>query len=383
MDKKRFGKKLAQLRTDRGFSQSELAAALGLTNKSISKWETGTSLPGIETLADVAVLFELSLPALIAALEGDNDHVRVLGLAGTAAKTAIAASVIRDHLERMGWHVASACEFGAPKPEALTYPNLGERSLAVLFASELAAENAAIEWIRAQGGDAPGAVIAESPLPLFETLLGKDAFTRASLANGLSPEELATRYAGIISCGDTNAAKRQAMSLLLGSSAACCETKARNFLVRRPQLEPLRQRANAVIDTENIVFLQARQNDKHGVIERERRGTTRFFYFRQSKENAHDLAEEQISAHERETLLTFADQMLSPVSRTTLNIAHDNHVLALRFYDCYPFSAVLDADMPAGSQPELPPYLTLVREITASNSFTPLRIAFDLAHGRL
>ena len=138
-----------------------------------------------------------------------------------------------------------------------------------------------------------------------------------------------------------------------------------------------------MVDTENIVFLQARQNDKHGLIERERHGITRFFYFRQSKENAHDLAEEEISTHERETLLTFADQTLSPVSRTTLNIAHDNHVLALRFYDCYPFSAVLDADTPAGSQPELPPYLTLVREITASNSFTPLRIAFDLAHGRL
>ena len=39
-----FGNKILELRTQIGLSQTELAGMLGVTNKAVSKWETGVSL---------------------------------------------------------------------------------------------------------------------------------------------------------------------------------------------------------------------------------------------------------------------------------------------------------------------------------------------------
>ena len=38
-----FGKKILELRTQCHLSQAELAKLLGVTNKAVSKWETGLS----------------------------------------------------------------------------------------------------------------------------------------------------------------------------------------------------------------------------------------------------------------------------------------------------------------------------------------------------
>ena len=41
---KTIGKKIKQLRRDKGLSQNELAEVLGVTGQAVSKWETGGSL---------------------------------------------------------------------------------------------------------------------------------------------------------------------------------------------------------------------------------------------------------------------------------------------------------------------------------------------------
>lgn len=38
-----FAKRLAQLRKEKGYTQSELADKIGVSNKSVSRWETGVS----------------------------------------------------------------------------------------------------------------------------------------------------------------------------------------------------------------------------------------------------------------------------------------------------------------------------------------------------
>lgn len=54
MENGEMGPFIRQLRKERGMTQRELAAALGVTDKAVSKWELGTSLP------DVALLLPLS-----------------------------------------------------------------------------------------------------------------------------------------------------------------------------------------------------------------------------------------------------------------------------------------------------------------------------------
>lgn len=44
MDQKKIGKFIASRRKENGFTQSQLAEQLGITDKAISKWETRVSL---------------------------------------------------------------------------------------------------------------------------------------------------------------------------------------------------------------------------------------------------------------------------------------------------------------------------------------------------
>lgn len=50
MDAKKTGELIAQCRKARGMSQGELASRLHVTDKAVSKWETGRGMPGIDTL---------------------------------------------------------------------------------------------------------------------------------------------------------------------------------------------------------------------------------------------------------------------------------------------------------------------------------------------
>lgn len=43
LDKEKFGAFVAQLRKEKGYTQKELAERLYISNKAVSKWETGVS----------------------------------------------------------------------------------------------------------------------------------------------------------------------------------------------------------------------------------------------------------------------------------------------------------------------------------------------------
>ena len=45
---------LAQMRREKGLTQSELAAQIGCYAKDVSRWETGARTPGAESLAKLA-----------------------------------------------------------------------------------------------------------------------------------------------------------------------------------------------------------------------------------------------------------------------------------------------------------------------------------------
>ncbi len=60
-----FGDYLHRLRKERGITQQELAEKLGLSNKAISKWETGETFPETSQLIPLADLFDVSVDELL------------------------------------------------------------------------------------------------------------------------------------------------------------------------------------------------------------------------------------------------------------------------------------------------------------------------------
>ncbi len=54
MDAKKLGKKIKLARVESDMTQADLAEATGILQKSISRYETGTSLPTLETLERIS-----------------------------------------------------------------------------------------------------------------------------------------------------------------------------------------------------------------------------------------------------------------------------------------------------------------------------------------
>ena len=60
-----FGKKLKELRLERGLSQQRLAENLGFCNQTISFWEIGSREPDLDTLVKISHYFDVSLEDLL------------------------------------------------------------------------------------------------------------------------------------------------------------------------------------------------------------------------------------------------------------------------------------------------------------------------------
>lgn len=59
--KSTIAKNIVRLRQASGMTQAELAAKLNYSDKAVSKWERGESLPDVAVLAQIADLFQVSL----------------------------------------------------------------------------------------------------------------------------------------------------------------------------------------------------------------------------------------------------------------------------------------------------------------------------------
>lgn len=60
-----LGEKIYMLRTERGFSQESLGDSLGVSRQSVSKWETGQSVPELEKIVAISNLFGVTTDYLL------------------------------------------------------------------------------------------------------------------------------------------------------------------------------------------------------------------------------------------------------------------------------------------------------------------------------
>lgn len=65
MDMIKIGRFLAALRTEQNLTQAQLGERLGVTNKTVSRWETGTYLPPAEQLLAMSTLYGVSINELL------------------------------------------------------------------------------------------------------------------------------------------------------------------------------------------------------------------------------------------------------------------------------------------------------------------------------
>ena len=65
MDIKKIGMFLKELRIEKNLTQEQLADAIGSTNKTVSRWETGAYLPPVEMLLILSDFYKVSINEIL------------------------------------------------------------------------------------------------------------------------------------------------------------------------------------------------------------------------------------------------------------------------------------------------------------------------------
>jgi len=66
MDQDKIGKFICTMRKHQGMTQEQLGECLGVTNKTVSRWETGKYMPDIDKLQELSAILGISINELLA-----------------------------------------------------------------------------------------------------------------------------------------------------------------------------------------------------------------------------------------------------------------------------------------------------------------------------
>lgn len=65
MDQQKIGQFLRECRKEKSITQEQLAEMLGVTNRSVSRWENGSNLPDLDILIEMADYYDVELRELL------------------------------------------------------------------------------------------------------------------------------------------------------------------------------------------------------------------------------------------------------------------------------------------------------------------------------
>ena len=65
MDQKKTGSFFKELRKEKGLTQEQLAEQLNVSGRTISRWETGSNMPDLDLLIEIADFYEVEIGELI------------------------------------------------------------------------------------------------------------------------------------------------------------------------------------------------------------------------------------------------------------------------------------------------------------------------------
>ena len=99
MDQEKTGKFIAALRKEQSMTQKELAKLLGVSDKTVSKWETGRGLPEISIMQSLCQTLGVSINELLSGHRLDEDSYR------EKAEENLAALIKRNNIKEVALYI--------------------------------------------------------------------------------------------------------------------------------------------------------------------------------------------------------------------------------------------------------------------------------------
>ena len=106
MDMRKIGAFLSELRIEKKLTQDELGEKIGVTNKTVSRWENGNYLPPVEKLQILSKFYDVSINEILNGERiNDSDYKNV---SEENVKSALNRSntIIHKHEKIMNWIIA-------------------------------------------------------------------------------------------------------------------------------------------------------------------------------------------------------------------------------------------------------------------------------------
>lgn len=99
MDMVNIGKFIATLRKEKDLTQEQLGEKLGVTNKTVSRWETGTYLPPAEMLLSMSELFSVSINEILSGRRLSDEEYKKSAEENLRQTVAASSFEVKERLE--------------------------------------------------------------------------------------------------------------------------------------------------------------------------------------------------------------------------------------------------------------------------------------------
>ena len=99
MDMVKMGSFLAELRKENNLTQAELGEKLGVTNKTISRWETGNYMPPVEMLEELSNMYGMTINELLSGKKLSTEEYKEMAETNIKATLKASAFSVKEKQE--------------------------------------------------------------------------------------------------------------------------------------------------------------------------------------------------------------------------------------------------------------------------------------------
>lgn len=424
-----FGNRLCDLRRQAGLTQRQAADRLGVSNKAVSKWETGKSKPSTDALRKLSALYHVSIEELLSLREeGPLPVIRKIVITGgpCAGKTT-AMSWVQNAFGARGWQVlfvpetATELITGGVAPWTcgtnLDYQRcqlklqLEKEAIFQAAAKTMKVDKVLIvcdrgtldnkAYMTAQEFAAvveelhTGEVLLrddyDAVFHLVTAAKGAEAFytTANNQARRETPQQAAALDDKLIaawmghphlriidnSTGFEDKMKRLIAEIALSLGEPEPREIERKFLIQKPNAAILAQ-ARPI----EIMQTYLKSDPEEEIRVRQRGDGHHFVYYKTVKRPVTPMTrvetEERLTEKEYLRLLMEADPQRHPIRKTRYCLTYENQYFEIDIYPFWEEEAILEIEISSETDAvTLPPFLHVIREVTGEEAYTNAALA--------
>ncbi len=430
-----FGNRLLELRKQAGLTQRQLAWQLKVSDKAVSRWETGAAKPSTDTLRRLALLYRIPVEELLRLREArpKKSITRIVITGGPCAGKTTALSWIRNAFIKRGYAVlfvpetATELITGGVTPWGVADSLDFQRCLALLqrrkeeiflraaeavkedkvlivcdrglldnraYMSELdfAAVLRELGESEVEARDSYDAVFhlvtAAKGAPEAYTLANNKARTETPEQAAAIDDALIAAWTGHphLRVIDNSTSFEKKLERLLAEIAAFlgepvpCEIE-RKYLIRMPDVKKLEELPNC----ERVEIIQTYLKSEPGceLRVRQRGADGNYIYFRTEKRKLSDLRrveiEERLSRDEYLQLLMQADPGAHPVRKTRYCLTENSRYFEIDIYPGWSGQAVMEIELrEEDEEVVLPADIRVIREVTGEEAYGNFAMAYAM-----